>query len=227
MDLSETDLKVLIIIKDYLNQNRIFNAKKIIPSIMKGIKPFGLELDEKELQKILWRFIRDRIVVPGSKLTKDNVLENQKRKSIFNHIDKNPGTYIREIMNKLNLGSHEALWHINMLLKFELIRSTKIGRYKAYFNAKLPSTADKEMFYLGDPTVNEIIQTLYKNGEGMLINQIATVLNIHFNTVKSALEKLSEMQLLTISEAEGQSFYFINLEKFKEVLDKIEAIKDQ
>ena len=43
------------------------------------------------------------------------------------------------------------------------------------------------MFYLGDPDINLIIQTLVEQNEGMLINHVAEKLGHNFNTVKSTL----------------------------------------
>ncbi|TFF96029.1 MAG: hypothetical protein EU544_01500 [Promethearchaeota archaeon] len=228
MELSDVENKVLVIIKDYLNQNKVFRAKKIVPFIMTRLKAFDVDLNEQGIQKILWKFIREHIVVPGSKLMKETILETNTRKTIFNFIDKNPGTYLREIMDHHDLGSHETLWHLNLLLKFNLIRAKKIGRYKTYFNAKMPEDYDEEMFYLGDPDINLIIQTLVEQNEGMLINHVAEKLGHNFNTVKSNLEKLSQLELVKVSQGgDGQAFYSVNPEKFKEALHGIEAMKTQ
>ncbi|MHA1291906.1 MAG: hypothetical protein ACTSQJ_04460 [Promethearchaeota archaeon] len=221
MELTDIETKVLTAIKDYLNKNRIFNAKNILPYLVNCVP----DLNENGVEKVLWKFIRERIVVPGSKLTKDNILENSTRKSIYNYINKNPGTFVRELMRKLNLGSHETLWHLNLLIKFGLIRSTKIGKYKAYFDSKLENTFDKEIFYLGNEKINEIIQLLVLNGEGVLISKIAEDLGLHYNTANNYMHKLNDIGLLYSNNVDNQVYYLLNRQRFKEILDGIEEIK--
>ncbi len=216
-----------MIIKDFLNQNRVFNAKAIIPFILNGLKSFKFDtsLNESGIQKVLWRLIRDHYVVPGSKLTKENLLKNATRNEIFKIIDKYPGTYLREIMEKLKLGSQEALWHLNLLIKFNLVRFTKIGRNNVYFNQKLPNTRDKQLFYLGNKDIGSIAQHLITSSGPLSINSIANELKLHFNTVNGHVQKLSELGLIAQKEENSQVLYSIDFEKFKETMDGIEAVK--
>ena len=137
MDVSDTESIVLEIIKEFLNQNRVFNAKEIIPYIMNRLSEYNLTHppNENGLELIIWKLIREHVIVPGSKLTIYNLLENDTRKSLFNHVNKYPGTHLRELMEKLNLTSSSTMWHINMLIRFGVIRASKIGKYKHHLTA--------------------------------------------------------------------------------------------
>lgn len=227
MELSDVEAKVLVLIKEYLNNNRVFNAKEIVPFVMNGIKSSDLENppNESGIQKIIWKFIKERIVVQGSKLSKYTILENGTRKGIFNHVNKYPGSHLREIMDKLSLGSHVAMWHTNLLIKFGLVRSSKIGKYKAFFNNSLEASLDTEIFHLGNRNINEIIQILFTSSDGLTINQMSTQLGMHYNTTTNYLHTLNQMQLLYQNEDNNQTLYLLNRERFKELLDGIESIK--
>ncbi len=227
LELSDIESNVLEVIKEYLNKNRVFNAKEIIPHITNGLKKFQLKNppNESGIQKILWKFIRERIVVPGSKFTENNILENIARKSIYNHINKNPGTHLREIMEKLELSSHSTMWHTNLLIRFEKLRASKIGKYRALFNNNLPNTLDNEIFQLGNKKVNDIIEIMVKNKDGITANQIAEGIGIHYNTVTKNLHKLNEMELLYQKDENGQVLYLINSKKLFEIIDGIESLK--
>ncbi|TFF89601.1 MAG: hypothetical protein EU548_07280 [Promethearchaeota archaeon] len=226
MENEETEGVILQIIKDYLNKNRVFNAKEIIPHIMNRIGEFNLTNppNENGIELILWKFIREHICVPGSKLTIYNLLENDTRKSLFNHINKYPGTHLRELMEKLQLTSSSAMWHLNMLIRFGVIRSAKIGKYKAFYNGELPETLDKEIFHLGNKKINEIIQALFMSTNGLTINQLAEQINYNYNTVNKKLHILNEMLMLYQKEENGQVYYLLNRDKFKEIMDGIEQL---
>ena len=227
MELSDVETAVFILIKEYLKKNRVFNVKNIIPWIVQSLSSYNLDppLNEAGVEKILWHFIRERIVIPGSKLTKEKLLENYSRKSIYNHVFKNPGTHLREIMNKLELGAHATLWHINLLIKFGYVRFTAIGKYKTFFVSSLPDTLDKEIFYLGNATINEIIQLMVVNGEGLTINRISEELGIHYNTANKSMHILNELGLLLQTEDENQVNYILNRDKFSEIISGIDTLR--
>jgi predicted transcriptional regulator len=226
LEISEVESTVLEIIKEYLNKNRVFNATDIIPHIMNRLKEYNLEMtpNESGIELIIWKFIREHVIVPGSKLTIYNLLENDSRKSLFNHINKYPGTHLRELMEKLELTTSSTMWHINMLIRFAVIRAAKIGKYKAFFNVELPETLDNEIFHLGNKKINEIIQALFMNANGLTINQLAEQLGYHFNTVNKKLHILNEMVMLYQKEENGQVLYLLNRDRFKELMDGIEKL---
>lgn len=180
--------------------------------------------NESGLELIIWRLIREHVIVPGSKLTIYNLLENDTRKSLFNHINKYPGTHLRELMEKLSLTSSSTMWHINMLIRFAMIRAAKIGKYKAFYNGELPETLDKEIFHLGNKKINEIIQALFMNANGLSINQLAEQLGYHFNTITKKMHILNEMLMLYQKEENGQVYYLLNRDRFKELMDGIEQL---
>ncbi len=128
-------------------------------------------------------------------------------------------------MEKLKIGSHETLWHLNLLIKFNIIRFTKIGRNNVYFNSKLPNSHDKHLFYLGNKDIGNIIQLLITSSSSLSVNAIANELKLHFNTVNNHIQKLNELNLITQKDDNAQVHFSINFDKFKEAMDGIEAVK--
>jgi predicted transcriptional regulator len=223
--LTPDEKSILVLIKDYLNQNRVFRLPAIVSYISSRNAQLSAPLGYAEVNKILWSLIKKRIVVPGSKLSQDTILDNPTRGQIYDFVTKNPGSYYREIMKNLDIGSNEVIWHIDILLKFGFIRYAEIEDRKIFFNAAVRNDYDTEIYFLGDKKINEIIQYLVQNIEGSTRTQISNDLSMHYNTVVKNLEKLEKIELIIRSDEYDTAFYRLNFEKFKEILDGIESVK--
>jgi len=224
--LSTDEKSILTIIKEYLNQNRVFRLPDIVSYLSSRNAQLSTPLGYAEVNKILWSLIKKRIVVPGSKLSHDTILDNPTRGQIYDFVTKNPGSYYREIMKNLDIGSNEVIWHIDILMRFGFIRYSEIEERKIFFNSAVRNDYDVEIYYLGDKRINEIIQYLVQNMEGSTRTQMSNDLSMHYNTVVKNLEKLERIQLITRSDELDTARYHINFEKFKEILNGIESVKN-
>lgn len=74
------------------------------------------------VENVINRLIQDKVIVPGSRLVKQLLLQNDTRKKIYNVIKQFPGVNINSIKKTLNLGSHAVMWHLSVLLKFGCIQ---------------------------------------------------------------------------------------------------------
>lgn len=159
-------------------------------------------------------------------MTREQVLKNTARSQIFDFVTKNPGSYYREIMKNLDIGSNEIIWHSTILLKFAFIRYAIIDGRKIFFDNELITDFDKEIYYMGDKKINEIIQHLIQNAEGSTRSKISNDLSMNYNTVVKCLEKLENIKLIEQNQEADNILYYLNLLRFKEVLDGIESVKN-
>ena len=60
--LTSNEKIILLIIREYLDQNRIFRLKDIVPFITERVAKSPNPLNDYEVQKILWSLIRKKIV---------------------------------------------------------------------------------------------------------------------------------------------------------------------
>jgi predicted transcriptional regulator len=199
---TENQRKIYEIAKEYLKKNPHFTYDELLSVCRRASK-----LPDKDVMKILSHFIRKKIFVPGSRLTRETVLKNEKRTEVYDLISKNPGLHFTEILNRAKIGPYAGRWHLEMLKKFGLIREQKITRYKAYFSEEFPKDMQPIVFALRHPTVLKIYLCL-KNYP-FTVTDLSKILDLHHSTIQYQLKKLVENDMVRV-DADDQ--YTVNTE---------------
>ena len=106
LELVEEEKIILTIVHDYLNKNRQFTFEEILPYINSRIRLSSTNISNEGVRKILKSLTNKKLIVEGSKLMKNKILNNEKRKEIYDFIVKNPGTYFNKILHELNYSNH-------------------------------------------------------------------------------------------------------------------------
>ncbi len=81
-------------------------------------------------------------------LSEKDVFKLEKRRKIYDFIDKNPGLNIREISRKLNIPLTSLLYHLKYLKKLDLIREKHEGKYKKIYISYTIGAKDKQILGL-------------------------------------------------------------------------------
>ncbi len=68
-----------------------------------------------------------------TRIKKKNILKNERRQSIYSHIQKNPGKHYRSILKNLNLGKGTLSHHLEKLKDKKMIEVKQIGSHKLYY----------------------------------------------------------------------------------------------
>ncbi|MFX1357596.1 MAG: winged helix-turn-helix transcriptional regulator [Promethearchaeota archaeon] len=210
IELQEQEALVLNIIEDYLNKNREFKIDEIIPYIQSRIRRSSLNLNYKGIETILKSLIEKNYVLEGSKLIRSKILDNEKRKKIYEFILKYPGIYFNHIVRKLQISNHVVVWHLNILLKFKFILKEIVGKHEIYFDAN-KDFKDIELFYLTSKEKSQkIINYLKQNNIGIPKTQLSEELNMHINTTSKYLKELEQFNVITKQRASNKVLYFLN-----------------
>ena len=122
----ENDVYVEIV--NYLNGNRTLLLDELIPYLNSRFSRSSMPLNKEGIIKIVNSLIQQNIIVEGSKLTREEILLNEKRNKIYNYIVNNPGVYYYNIMKSLSISSHVVIWHLNILQELNYIRKTTIDK---------------------------------------------------------------------------------------------------
>ncbi|MHA1914576.1 MAG: winged helix-turn-helix transcriptional regulator [Promethearchaeota archaeon] len=144
-------------------------------------------------------FARKSYIQKGrSYLTLTDVFENENRLNLLKQILNNPGIHHNELLRKCNLQKGQLQWHLDVLLKYKIIKKEKFGQYTIYL--PITSSLDKND-YLEPPiakskTTSEIL-TIVKENPGINSAEIARILNLSRNTIKYHIDKLSKEKLIS------------------------------
>ena len=104
---------VLRLVKEYLTKKTFFSINDIVEFISNRVR-LNPEINRNKIELIIKSLIRKKTIIPGTRLMKNNIIENPKRNEIYNFIKKNPSN-INEMMRNLKIGSNQALWHLSCL----------------------------------------------------------------------------------------------------------------
>lgn len=203
---------VLGIIREYLSKKPFFSIKDIVEFINNRVR-HNPDINKNRIELIIKSLIKKRVIIPGTKLMKKDIIDNPTRNEIYKYIKQNPGRNINEIMKTHNLGSNLALWHLSALEKFQFVRSKKISNRCIFFKFDSDPKFDQLHYYMANDIVLSII-TLMKNERPLKITEIADGLKKNHNTIKKYLEALTNLKLVEIEKEKSRNLYKLNKERY-------------
>ena len=186
--------KIIEIAKELIDQNKVLRVKKLYNIAIKC-----LEIPSGAILEILQFLINYKILIDGSKLTKDTILMNLYRRKIYNVIEKYDGatfSFLREKVFTDHSGSAgQLIWHLKMLLKFRYIKKLKVGNYSLFLPIDMENDAGKLSFFMKN-TLNKKIIELFKNHEEIKKSEVYKMINFKRENVNYRLKILIEREIL-------------------------------
>jgi predicted transcriptional regulator len=210
---------VLGLVKEYLAKKTFFSIIDIIDFISYRVKTSDLNRNKIEL--IIKNLIKKRIIIPGTKLMKNNIIENPKRNEIYNYIKKNPSN-INEIMRALKIGSNQALWHLSCLEKFEFVRSKKLNNHRIFFKFDSNPKLDKFYHYMNKDIVLKIIEFMLKEDKPLKITEIAKGTKKNHSTIKKYINILENLELVETEKEKNRILFKLDKKKYNKVRKSIQ-----
>ncbi len=207
------------IIREYLKKKPFFSIEDIVVFINNRVRA-NPNLNRNSIEIIIKNLIKKRVLIPGTKLMKNNIIEHPIRNEIYNYIRKNPSN-INDIMKAIRIGSNQALWHLSCLEKFRFTRSKKIENQRIIFDYDSDSDLDELYFYLNQDIVKDIITLLKEEKTSFKISEIATNLKRNYNTVKKYVEILKDLNLITIEKNKKRNLFRLDLKNYKKITKSI------
>jgi len=209
IELVKEEREILEIVHEYLDKNRQFTFEEIIPFINSRIRLSSVNISYEGVRRILKSLTQKKIIVEGSKLTKSDVLNNKKRKDIYQYINKNPGTYFNRIVHELNLSNHIVVWHLNMLLKFDFISKETFENHDIYFDVSEEFENVKEKYFSRKEKSKKIINFMKNDNIGVTKTTLSHELKMHINTLSKYLNLLEKFDVIVKKKIDNKNLYFL------------------
>jgi predicted transcriptional regulator len=209
VDLLTQEREVLDVVQQYLSHNRQFDIEDIVPYINYYLRRTSNKLNYQGIKSILHSLVRKGFLVEGSKLTKEDILNNETRKIIYECIVNNPGVYFTKIVKELGISNHVGVWHLSMLIKFNFIKKRIVNRHEIYFDSKVSFLEAKFRFYLSFEKSKMIIDYLRSNNTGITKTKLSKALKMHLNTLSKYLNILVKITLINEEKIDNQILYFL------------------
>ena len=220
--LDNAESVVLELVKEFLTKKTFFSLREIISFISNRVR-YNPNINENRIELILKDLIKRRVIIPGTRLMKNNIIEHPKRNEIFNYIKKNPSN-INEIMKVLHIGSNQALWHLSCLEKFQFVRSIQINNHRIFFKFDSNPEFDKLYYYLKKEILQKIINFMQQENKALKITEIATGLKKNHNTIKKYLDILINLKLVKIEKVNKRKLFIFDTKKYTKVRKLIQGV---
>ena len=137
----------------------------------------------------------------NSYLTLTDIFENENRLTIINQILKNPGIHHNELLRNCDLQKGQLQWHLDVLLKNNIIKKEKYGQYTIYF--PITTSFDAEDYLVNllakSKTTSKILRIIQEN-PGINPSEISHKLNLSRNSIKYHVDKLLENHLIRLEK---------------------------
>jgi len=210
IEVSEHEKLILNVVEEYLNKNRYFDLSEILPFIVSRFRMASVDINIRKIEEILRALVKKKIIVEGSKLINNDILKNEKRKLIYDHILDNPGIYFNRILKELRISNHVVVWHLNILQKFNFIKKEKFENHDVYFDLNFDVKKSKFAYITSKDKSKKIIDYLKNNDYGFTKTQLSKNLKIHPNTISKYLKVLEQFNVVVKKKTSKRVIYFIN-----------------
>ncbi len=190
--------KIIEIAKELIKKNKVLKVKKLY-----NIAIRSLDISSGDILDIIQFLNNNKILIDGSKHTRDTVLLNLYRKKIYNVIESFNGatfSFLREMVFTNNSGSAgQLIWHLKMLLKFKHIKKLKVGNYSLFLPLDLEDDFGKLCFFMKD-NLNRNIIRLFINNDTIKKPNVYKKINFKRENVNYRLKILMEHQILVYKD---------------------------
>jgi predicted transcriptional regulator len=214
---------VLEIAKGIIDKNKVLSTE-----LLYSIAKKKLNIPRKGLLSIIQTLLNRKILVEGSKYTKDTVMKNPFRRMLYDFIKENKGTHFSLIRKQINFDDKgkiaspgRLIWHLEMLLKFNFIKKVKYKNYTLFLPLNIGEEEGIFHFLLRDEINLKIIKKVF---ELELIRGADLYKEIHEKRelVYYRVKNLIDHELLSIEEENNENV-IINLKScnlLKKILPK-------
>ncbi len=202
--------KVLEIAEEILNKNKVLNVENLYNLAKKRLK-----IPKRGLLSIIHFLLNKKILIEGSKFSKETLFSNRLRYNIFRFIKRTGGSHFSMIRKNViadhpdNSGSSgQLIWHLEMLLKFRYIKKVKIGNFSVFLPFEMDEELGKINFLQKDKINRKILNTLIEK-ESIKQSEIYKQINEKRENVYYRINNLIEHKLIIVKE-EFDNFVYLN-----------------
>lgn len=142
---------------------------------------------------------------------KDEILENNNRRKIYQVLEKNPGTYLRELQRIMNMPLATVEYHIDYMTRKKLIFAETEDHHKRYYTKPLDPTDKKLLPALRQKRMREIVLITLANKK-VKYQTLADNLKLPHSTLSLYLKHLTEKNILTREKIGYETLYTVQNE---------------
>ncbi len=214
---------VVEIAKEVINNKNVLDTELLYKLAKRRLK-----LPRKGLLSIIQLLINKKVLVEGSKYTRDEVLNNKYRFNLYRFLTSYLGAHFSTIRKQIitdsggNLGSSgQLIWHLEMLIKFNYIKKIKVKNYTVFLPYEIDDEIGSIYFILHDEIYLKIIQLLLNN-EKLKKSEVHKLINEKRETVYYRINNLIEFNIIKLSG--DKNYLVLNSRKKDDIISIIKTL---
>ncbi|MCJ7647839.1 MAG: winged helix-turn-helix transcriptional regulator, partial [Candidatus Lokiarchaeota archaeon] len=148
------------------------------------------------------KFLHKKVLSTSrSYLTIEDVFKNDNRINIISQVLKNPGIHHNELLRTCNLQKGQLQWHLDILLKNNIIEKENQGQYTLYYaNNQIIESSHSVKEGIVDTSSTKKILDIIRENPGITSTFIAENINLAINTVSYHIDKLIGANLIKVQK---------------------------
>lgn len=139
---------------------------------------------------------------------KDEILENENRRRIYEIIEESPGIHLRELQRNLSMPLTTVEYHLSYMARKKIIYSETDTHYKRYYAKPLDEADKKVLSALRQKRMREIVLLVLSNGKAKY-HYIADYLNLPHSTLSFYLKYLVDNGILVKDKIGYETIYTV------------------
>lgn len=153
----------------------------------------------------------------------EEILENERRKKIYAAIKNNPGLHIRELQRILDMPLTSLQYHLNYLVRGNVLIEEKSEHYTRYYHSPLEIEEKKILSLLRQKRLREIVMIILV-GKKVKFQDIVETTRLSTSTISFHLKYLLENDIVERRKIGYENIYTIKDEnKISKVLIAYQA----
>ncbi len=154
---------VIEIAEEIVAENRVVTLDNLYYRAKRKLK-----IPRRGLKSIIQYLVNKKVLVDQSRFTRNSILSHPLREEIYYFIRDNLGVHlstIRRHFQSENTGTGQLVWHLDMLLKFNYVKSIKLKNYLLFLPKDIDDEAGIIYFFLRDDLNFRIVKLLLEKKE--------------------------------------------------------------
>nr|MDO8119200.1 hypothetical protein [Candidatus Sigynarchaeota archaeon] len=191
-----------ILMDEYKKGHRI-----IISRLYSKIKK-KLNVDARKALNIINMLVKTKEIRENSLIIKTIVLENERRKKIYDIVGMNPGIYFTLLKSILCVGSKVLNHHLRILIELDLVHEDYIEGKRAFFSDASFLQYKKFFVHIKMEQSRRIIAHVLNNdGNNITIEMIASKLGMKYSNANYHVKQLVDAGIFSQNKAVNPNLY--------------------
>ena len=150
-------------------------------------------------------------------MVKEIILENSKRRKIYDFIKENPGFHLREIQRKLEMPLSSMEHHIDYMVRHQVIYKERTGGYTRYFAEQPTEEEHRLISALRNEKMREIVSIVLEKNN-VKFHDLQDYLNLPASTLSHYLKYLMDYHILGKQQIGYENIYSIQDARVRKAL---------